>query len=156
VSPRKQSSTSVRYYLWHEGALVRIPNGLHQDLLNGKVTLGAFAGTRQKLIEVLVTALTKTARKVTARGIIYEFDERGFVDLRRLSEAALEGLGREARFDSAITDLQPLLRRKRYRQNYQWTVPFTVFDQIKADAAPGKLEQPKIRSLKIDDRAQES
>ena len=38
----------VRYYLWAADGPWRLPNQLHQDLVDRKVALPQFAGTKQK------------------------------------------------------------------------------------------------------------
>src|SRR5471030_161215 len=73
VLARRQnpSAGSVRYYLWSEDRLSRVPDRLHYDLLDRVVSLPEFAGTRQKVIEVFIQPLTSTSRSITARGVIF-------------------------------------------------------------------------------------
>ena len=42
----------VRYYLWAADGPWRLFNQLHQDLMDRKVALPQFAGTKQKVLEV--------------------------------------------------------------------------------------------------------
>ena len=78
------------------------------------------------------------------------------MDLRAVKGTALVGWGRAPRFDSSITDLQPHLDQKRFKENHQWVIPSELFDQIKVDAAPAVSGHPKIRWLKLEDFAQDS
>ena len=42
----------VRYYLWATDGPWRLPSRLHYDLMDRKVALPQYAGTKQKVLEV--------------------------------------------------------------------------------------------------------
>ena len=42
----------VRYYLWAADGPWRLPSRLHYDLMDRKVALPQYAGTKQKVLEV--------------------------------------------------------------------------------------------------------
>ena len=42
----------VRYYLWAADGPWRLPSRLHHDLMDRKVALPQYAGTKQKVLEV--------------------------------------------------------------------------------------------------------
>ena len=153
AASQKKPAKSVRYYLWREEGLLRIASQLHHDILDGKIPVAAFAGARQKLVEVLIDPLTTDVRKVTARGIYYDFDERGLVDLRALRQAALESLAPISRFASKVIDLEHILQGKRFRRKYNWAVPPEVFDLITADVSREKSELRAIPWFRLTARA---
>lgn len=141
-----QQTVSVRYYLWREGALFRLPSKLHHQLLDRDRAIPRFAGTGQKLIEVFSSPITSSALKVTARGLIMHFDQQGYVDLKPLREAATEGIGQAERDLPGVIDIQPRLRQKRFAQNYVWTVPTSLLERIKEDLVrqPGEAKIPPL------------
>lgn len=145
----QQSPVKVRYYVWDDGNLLRMPNKLHHELLDREKSVGRFAGRKVKGIEAFVATLTSSVFKLTARGIIFNFDAEGFLDTRPSIESALEGYGTIRRFnDEDVVDLQPALRRKRHLSTYSWDIPPELRSKIKIDLMPGN--RPKIRSLKAD------
>jgi hypothetical protein len=126
----------------------RVPDRLHHDLINHIVSLPDFAGTRQKLIEVFVQSLTATAQIVTARGVIYTFDDRGFLNLKPLTEAAMMDLPRGPSAQANVIDLKPMIRRKRFASSYTWKPPADLIKRIKADANPARSERTPVPLLK--------
>ena len=140
---------SVRYYFWADNALLRVSSKLHFDLIDRKTAIQRFAGTDQKVIEVILRKLSERVRAITVQGSVYTFDEIGFLDLRPGREAALEGYGEPSRSPPGVIDFQPLLRKRRYESRYKWIVPKDVIGRVKLDMRRGNnAARPKISWLK--------
>jgi hypothetical protein len=92
---RRPTRISVRYYLCSAEGLQRITQRLHRDLIEGDAALPQFAGTKQKILEVLVKPVTSTSSSLTARGVVYPFDGRGFLDVRSLAQEGSGAFGGE-------------------------------------------------------------
>ena len=60
----------VRYYLWAADGPWRLPNQLHQDLIDRKVALPQFAGTKQKVLEVFARRIGVETYSLQGRGTI--------------------------------------------------------------------------------------
>ena len=60
----------VRYYLWSSDGPWRLPNRLHQDLIDRKVALPQYAGTKQKILEVFARRITRDTYSLKGRGAI--------------------------------------------------------------------------------------
>jgi hypothetical protein len=72
-------------------------------LFDRSVALPQYSGTKQKLLEVFVQRLTSTDYSISARGIVYPFDAKGFLDTkafgtRRLSRNQSFQIGRNKHF----------------------------------------------------------
>lgn len=146
ASSPQQSRMNIRYYIWHDGNLLRLPNKLHHQLVDRERSIVQLADRRVKGIEAFISFLTTTVFRLTARGIIFNFDADGFLNSRPLIEAALEGHGVPPRFnDNDVVDLQPALRKKRLLSTYSWNIPSELLHKIKIDVMPGGK---KITSLK--------
>jgi hypothetical protein len=138
------SRISVRYYLWSAEGLRRITRRLHSDLFDRSVALPQYSGTKQKLLEVFVQRLTSTDYSISARGIVYPFDAKGFLDTKAL---ALEGSREISRFRSVETnifDLNPSLKRRRFQKQYTWKPSKTVLDDVWSDIEPGRAKKRRL------------
>jgi hypothetical protein len=145
------SRISVRYYLWSAEGPQRITERLHRELFERNVAIPPFAGTKQRVLEVFVQRLTKTHYSISGRGIVYPFDDNGFLDVKTL---ALEGPLEISRFRSSevkIVDLNPSIRRRRFQQQYTWKPSKTMLDDVWCDIEPrrakGHRRLPLLRSL---------
>ena len=108
------SRISVRYYLWSPEGPLKITRRLHRELFGRDVAMPQFAGTKQKIFEVFIHRLTSRDYSISARGIVYPFDAKGFLDIKAL---ALEGSLELSRFRSTETnifDLRPSIKRRRF------------------------------------------
>jgi hypothetical protein len=136
---------SIRYYLWTDEGPFRFPDRLHHQLIEGRVQLPQFAGTRQKFVEVL--SPKSEVLHTTVRGIIYAFDKNGFLDLGGLRQA----MPTIPRFlgENGITDLSPALKKRRFGAEHTWLPDVGVLDRIKSDLDFGVLKKiPTFRAVK--------
>ena len=69
----------VRYYLCTADGPWRLPNKLHRDLLERQVALPQFAGTKQKVLEVLARRIGVETYSLRGQGIFFVFDENGYL-----------------------------------------------------------------------------
>ena len=143
------SRISVWYYLWSAEGPQRITQRLHRELFERNVAMSQFAGTKQRVLEVLVQYLTKTHCKISGRGIVYPFNANGFLDVKTL---ALEGPLEISRFRSAeakIVDLKPSIRRRRFQEQYTWKPSKTMLDDVWNDIDPGRpKKRPRLPLLR--------
>jgi hypothetical protein len=124
------SHISVRYYLWSAEGSLRITQRLHRNLFDRAATLPQYAGTKQKIVEVLIWRLTGRDYIISARG-------EGFLDVRAL---ALEGSLELSRFRSTetnILDFRPSIKRRCFQEQYTWKPSKTMLDDVWSDIDPG-------------------
>jgi len=145
------SRISLRYYLWLAEGPQRITERLHRELFKRNVTMPQFAGTKQRVLEVFVQRLTKTHYSISARGIVYPFDDNGFLDVKTV---ALEGSLEISRFrapEAKIVDLNPSIKRRRFQEHYTWKPSKTMLDDVWRDIEPrrpkGRRRLPLLRPL---------
>src|SRR4029453_2508662 len=69
----------VRYYLWTADGPWRLPSQLHYDLMDRKIALPQYAGTKQKALEVLARRIGEGTYSLRGQGTIFAFDENGYV-----------------------------------------------------------------------------
>jgi hypothetical protein len=143
------SRISVRYYLWSAEGLLRITQRLHHNLFDRTAALPQYAGTKQKIVEVLIQRLTSRDYSIGARGIAYPFDAKGFLDVKAL---ALEGSLELSRFRSTetnILDLRPSIKRRRFQEQYTWKPSKTMLDDVWNDIDPGRpKKRPRLPLLR--------
>ena len=78
--PSRHRTVLLRYYICDEDKLRwRIPAGLHHKILAGELPIPAFAGTRQKVLEVFISPADRQ-KVLEVRGSIYSFQEDGSFD----------------------------------------------------------------------------
>jgi hypothetical protein len=63
----------VRYYLWTADGPWRLPSRLHYDLIDRKVALPQYAGTKQKVLEVFARRIGVDMYSLQGRGTIFSF-----------------------------------------------------------------------------------
>jgi hypothetical protein len=76
----------VRYYLWADDGPWRLPVRLHQDLIDRKVALPQYAGTKQKILEVFALWTNRGTYSLKGQGDICTFDADGFWERDRAEE----------------------------------------------------------------------
>ena len=64
----------VRYYLWATDGPWRLPSRLHYDLMDRKVALPQYAGTKQKVLEVFARRIGVETYSLRGQGTIFVFD----------------------------------------------------------------------------------
>jgi len=140
---------NVRYYLWSAEGLQRITQRFHRNLFDRTVALPQYARTKQKIVEVLIQRLTSRDYSISARGVVYPFDAKGFLDVKAF---ALEGSLELSRFRSKetnILDLRPSIKRRRFQEQYTWKPSKTMLDDIWSDIDPGRADKhPRLRLLR--------
>lgn len=149
ISRNKKPATTVRYYLWREGDLLRVSKKLHHEILDGRVSVDAFAGSRQKIVEVFIEPITTSVCKVAARGTYYDFDARGLVDTVDLLHTAIDALGIGFRSTSKIVDLDQILKSKRFKQERTWSVPKELLEKIKGDIVGHGYARERVPRFKM-------
>ena len=65
-----RNTISIRYYLWADDGPWRLASRLHQDLIARKVALPQYAGTKQKMLEVMANSITSNQVSLKGRGSI--------------------------------------------------------------------------------------
>lgn len=144
---------SVRFYIFEEsGAIKRVPQRLGDDLTFGRDGLAEYAGSRQKVAQILVrNEGGRPARIVDAKGCYWTFDAEGRIDrglqqtLANAMEFAFDGpVDRKAQ----VVDLQPELKRKRFNEEHRWEVMFEDLKRLAVDLWPDSANEPKIKTVK--------
>ncbi|SDJ62158.1 MULTISPECIES: hypothetical protein [Bradyrhizobium] len=131
----------VRFYLFVEDGLQRISHRLMEGLAHGKDAMPQFAGTKQKVANVLVAMEAGKPVKVErADGSFLTFDENGEVhkDLIASGFAAMEtyrALERAQRNPEPgkVVDLSPKLNREKWERENRWTLSKEDLDLIADD-----------------------
>lgn len=141
---------SLRYYLFPTD---RDPRRLSQRLVSG-LTAGTdsmpdYAGTRQKVVEVVLENDDgKPERIVASYGMYWSFDDQGGI-----GESLRESLA--AAIDSAfppsttgkVVDLTGHLKKKRAEEKHRWKVSKQDLDRIAADIWPSNGDR-RLKSAK--------
>jgi len=115
------------------------------------VALPQYAGTKQKIVEVLIQRLTSRDYSIGARGVVYPFDAKGFLDVKAFAlEGSLE-LSRFRSMETNILDLRPSIKRRRFQEQYAWKPSKTMLDDVWSDIDPGRAKKhrrlPLLRPL---------
>ena len=132
---------SVRYYVCSSGGLQRITQRLHRDLFDRAVALPQYAGSKQKVLEVLIKRLTGTHYSITARGIVYPFDAGGFLDMKAKAGKGPIEISRFRSAQTNVVDLNPSIKRRRFRQEYTWEPSKKMLDAVWADVEPRRAKR---------------
>src|SRR6266850_1382321 len=147
---------SVRFYLFADNGLQRISHRLMEGLAHGKDAMPQYAGTKQKVADVLVEMENeKPIKIVRADGNYLVFDEKGQVHRNLVAAGfaaietgeALKHSGR--RSAGKVVDLSPKLNREKWERENRWTLSKEDLDAISDDiwkrkrAAAPKVEQAK-------------
>jgi hypothetical protein len=128
---KHSQSVRIRYYLAKGDALLRIPQRLHLDIIAGKRSLPEFASSEQRILEVVARQLTRSTYAVSARGLIYRFDERGFreqVDIDDLLSDVLEPVS-----EGKLVHLDRARRTRRAREKRTWRPSQSQIQEVKHD-----------------------
>jgi len=138
----------VRYYLWATDGPWRLPNQLHQDLIDREVALPQYAGTKQKVLEVLARRIGVDTYSLRGEGTIVAFDEDGYLK-RTLAEEVMGFIVERARQkledSSNIVSIEPRLRERRFRKEHHWRPSRSMLQLVRSDFTPGAR---RVRVLK--------
>lgn len=133
-------SISVRFYLFTDAGMQRIPQRVMEGLCHGEDAMPQFAETKQRVANVIVELDDgKPSRILEATGSYLHFDKHGKVHeslVRGGFEAmeTYEALERSKRIaPSKIVDLSPKLNRKKWEREHRWQPSARDLDEISAD-----------------------
>ncbi len=124
-----------------EGGLQRISQRLMDGLAHGKDAMPQFAGTKQKVANVLVVMSdAKPVRIERADGSYLTFDENGEMHKDLITSGfaametyrALERAGRN-RETGKVVDLSPKLNREKWERENRWTLSKDDLNRIADD-----------------------
>lgn len=143
---------SIRFYLFAEDGLQAISQRVMMGLIRGKDAMPQYAGTRQKVADVILeNEGKKPVRIERTQGSYLTFDENGQVhkDLVASGFAALEtGMALDRALkqpQTTIVDLTPKLNREKWERENRWTLSKDDLDAIADDIwQRKKAGQPRI------------
>jgi hypothetical protein len=150
-------SLSVRFYLFADDGLYRISHRLMEGLAHGKDAIPQYAGTKQRVANVLVEMDDAKPVKIDrADGSFLTFDKNGQVhsDLVASGFAAMETYRALERADRMATtgkvvDLSPKLKREKWERENRWTPSKQDLDAICDDIWKRKrAASPKVQQAK--------
>ena len=125
----------VRYYLWADDGTWRLPNRPHEDLIDRKVALPQYAGTKHKVLEVIARWIGGGAYSIRGQGTVFTFDESGFIERDPAEE--LVGWAVECaqkKFASGnVVSIEPTLRERRYKSEHLWKPTAAMLRLIETD-----------------------
>jgi hypothetical protein len=145
---------SVRFYIFTPDGLQRISQRIMNGLCHGRDTMPQFAGTKQKMANVIIELEDgKPGRILQAEGTYLEFDQAGKVHefLQRGFIQAMDtfaALERSERLKpSKVIDIAPKLNREKWERENRWTPSKEDLDLIAADIFNRK-QVPEIKHAK--------
>jgi hypothetical protein len=130
---------SVRFYIFADAGLQRVSQRVMEGLAHGQDAMPQFAGTKQKIANVIVELEEgKPAQITRADGIFLHFDAVGKVheSLVNIGFEAMEtfdALERSKRIKSKVVDLSPKLNREKWEREHRWDLSKDDLDLISAD-----------------------
>jgi Autotransporter beta-domain len=143
---------AVRFYLFSDNGLQRISHRLMDGLARGKDAMPQYAGTKQKIANVIVEMENgKPVQLGRTDGLFLTFDEAGQVhkDLIASGMAAMETYRALERADQTPTgtviDLSPKLNREKWARENRWTPSKEDLDAICDDI----WKRKKAAALKV-------
>jgi hypothetical protein len=125
----------VRYYLWTEEGVWRLPSRLHAELASGRAALRKFANSRQRIVEAYIRQFGRQPLLVKARGVYYSFDAQGHLDVGSAAEVMANALDRaeDGRAGPNVVDLGPRLRDRQWKREHSWKPGREVLRRITDD-----------------------
>jgi hypothetical protein len=146
---------SARLYLVEEdGTVLRVPKRVAEGLYSGKDALPAYAGTRQKLLEVIVSNDAGKPQSIQhTQGHYLEFDADG-----RVHESVMENIREAMNFafpidadEGNVVSLSPRRERQIWKEKSQWQPTPAELDQIVADLAakPGTKGLASVKGVAL-------
>ena len=130
------------YVLQENGDLRRVSRRLARDLPMGADALPEYAGTKQKIIEVLIESDgNRPLRILDVIGIFWDFDAAGYMDesfIRVMGEWMEFAFSHsKAKREGRVVDLVPELKRKELHERHRWLPTQEDIDRVAADLWPG-------------------
>lgn len=138
---------SARLYLIEkDGTILRIPKRVAEGCFTGKDAIPAYAGTRQKILEVIVSSENGKAQAIQhTNGFYLDFDQEGRVyesamdDLRKVMGHAFPSPPEEGN----VVSLSPRRDKQIWEEKSRWKPSPIDLDQIVADLT----RKPGAKSL---------
>lgn len=142
---RKAPSKHLRivYYLWSEEGPLRITDRMHRQLVAAEVALPRYAGSKQRIIEVLLRPLTARSYAISTRGLLYTFDSAGILQTATHAEAAALKPSRFRTPGNNVVDLEPRISARRVRSQNTWMPTKAMIDRIRSDLDPHRPKGSK-------------
>lgn len=145
---------SIRHYILDDkDALRRVPKRISDALTFGHDGIPEYAGTRQRVIDVVVENESgRPVRILDARGSYWGFDKDGQIDndlrarLPEVLEFAFDPPDKHRR--GKVVDLRPELKRKEYERETRWEVTADLLDRIAADFWPDLAKAREVTAVK--------
>jgi hypothetical protein len=132
---------SVRFYIFADTGLQRVSQRAMEGLAQGQDAMPQFAGTKQKIANVIVELEEgKPARITKADGSFLHFNAAGKVHKSLVNSGfeameTFEALERSKRIKSKskVVDLSPKLNREKWEREHRWNLSKDDLDLISAD-----------------------
>jgi hypothetical protein len=134
-------TVSIRFYIFADAGLQRVSQRVMDGLAHGQDAMPQFAGTKQKLANVIVDLEEgKPARITRADGSFLHFDTAGNVHESLVNSGfeameTFDALERSKRIKSKskVVDLSPKLKREKWERDNRWTLSKQDLDLISDD-----------------------
>lgn len=134
---------TARYFVFEaDGSLKHVPRRVSEGLHLGEDTIPAYAGTTQRVAEVILdNEEGKPVRIRDARGLYWRFEDDG-----RLNDDKRVEFGRwydplRERPSGKVVDLRPDLERKKWERKHRWDVTAEDLDRITAAVWPWTADE---------------
>jgi hypothetical protein len=145
---------TVRYFLFEQdGAIKRISKRIMDGLSQGDDALPGYAGSRQKVLEVIVDNEDGKPQAIDHfNGMFLDFDGEGRVDhsLRKSLAAAMDiAFAREVNEDNVVS-LKPRRERQIWQEKHRWTPTRAELDRVAEDLVrkPGHKAFANVAGVK--------
>lgn len=144
---------SVRIYIFDEaGTVKRVPRRIQDSLVFGHDAIPEYAGTRQRVAQVLVeNEHGKPVRILDATGSYWIFDKEGRIDQALQSRLALAmefAFSEPTNRKGKVVDLRPELKRKKYEEEHFWELTVEDLNRITADLWPNLADAAEVQTVK--------
>jgi hypothetical protein len=140
-------TVSIRFYIFADDGLQRVSQRVMDGLAHGHDAMPQFAGTKQKIANVIVELEEgKPARITRADGLFLHFDAAGKVHESLVNSGfeameTFDALERSKRIKSKVVDLSPKLNREKWEREHRWDLSQDDLDLISADLWKTKKAQ---------------
>ncbi len=149
-------SVSVRYYIFPDASEpLRLSQRLVDGLTNGRDSMPQYAGTRQRVMGVVLDNDAGKPQKIDRTyGTIWTFDEEGKITggLREAVSHVFQSMSLGTEPDSTVVSLRPKLSRKKLDEDFRWEPTSEDVDRIARDiwarSAKDRLGEAKGTSPK--------
>ncbi|MBB6465582.1 hypothetical protein HNQ96_001440 [Aminobacter lissarensis] len=140
-----------RHYLFpDEGEPVRISLELLNGLISGRDALPQYAGTRQRVLGVILELEDgKPSRVAHTETGIWIFDEDGRISsgLHRAVALAMDSMPRPSRHSATVVELHPRASERMFEKEFRWQAEKSDIDRVLADIWP-KQRTDRLSTIK--------